>query len=441
MAKIAFIGAGSYGFTFKLVVDILSFESLKDSDLVFMDVDKGRLDNLQVIWKAYADKTNCKTQPLFTMNMEEALVGADFVINLVKIGFLEASIQDMDVAKKFGLYQTIGDTCGVAGVFRGLRTMIFHEKLLDTMERVSSREAVVLNYTNPQPSLVSHAAAISNIPFYGLCHSVQGTTQQIARFLGIPYEELRYEAAGINHMSWITTLERDDEDLYPAFIQRVKETGIYKTTGDDDLVLAQLGPSRLDMLQRVGYMVTESSTHFPEYVPFYLRTEELREQYRIPVDQYRENIRRKTEQYEGFVDMARRGELPELSRSVEYGPSMINSMVTGELCRVYANVMNTGLITNLPEDAAVEVACLVDENGVHPCHYGALPPQLAALCQSNVSVHQLAVEAVLQQDRRYIYWALMMDPVTHSMLTLDQIETVVDELVDAQPAYLHSHFG
>ena len=442
--RIAFIGAGSYGFTFKLVADILSYPALKDCGFSFMDVDRTRLDNLKVILDRYFQMAGYKKQAVYTMNMEEALTGADFVINLVKIGFLEASVQDMDAAKKYGLYQTIGDTCGLAGVFRGLRTMAFDIKLCAAIEKFSSPKAVVINYTNPQSMLVMAASKTSRIPFIGLCHSVQGTTQMIAQYMNIPYSELRYEAAGINHMNWVTKLEHHGKDIYPEFRRLAKERGIFYggyLKGNENDVLAGLGATRLDMLNRIGFMVTESSTHFPEYVPYYLRTPELRDQYKLVIDMFKTNIERKEKKYMDFVNQARKGELAIPERSNEYGSMIINSMVTNSLCMIYANVMNTGLVTNLPEFSSVEVACLVDGNGVQPCHYGALPTQLAMLCQMDISVHQLAVEAILKKDRQYVYWALMADPLTHSILNLDQIKEVADDLIGKQKEYLADYLG
>ena len=434
--KIAFIGAGSYGFTYKLVADILSFDALKESKFVFMDVDKERLDNLKILLDAHFKKINYNYKPIYTLKLEKALEGANFVINLVKIGFLAASEMDMDIAKKYGLYQTIGDTCGLGGVFRGLRTMIFNNKMFNIMEKVSAPDAIVLNYTNPQSILVIAAAATTKIPFIGLCHSVQGTTHQLAKILNVPYDELDYEAAGINHMSWITRLETKGKDLYPKLREMIKEKGVFFDSNNEDNIFAGLGPTRLDMFNRVGYMVTESSIHFPEYVPFYLKDKEIREKYRIPIDRYKINISRKEKQYAEKVEAAKNGTLDDHTPSVEYGSKIINSMITNIPCKIYANVMNKGLITNLPQDCAVEVACMVDRNGVQPCHYGKLPPQLAAMCNMNINVHKLTVEAILKKDRRYVYWALMMDPLTHSVLNLDQIETVVDELIDRQQEYL-----
>lgn len=442
MPKIAFIGAGSYGFTYKLLVDILSYPELADSELSFVDIDKGRLAGIKTIITEYLKNEGHPQKPLFTTNRKRALEGADFVINLVKIGFLEASIMDMDVPKKYGLKQTIGDTCGIGGVFRGLRTMPFCIQLCKEIEEVANKNCVVLNYTNPQSMLVMACAAVSKVPFIGLCHSVQGTTRTMANFLKVPYEEVKYEAAGINHMNWVTKFERNGRDLYPRLRKKVAERGIYGVNPkDDDDVQPFLGPARLDMLGRLGYVVTESSTHFPEYGPFYLRNDELIEKYRIPIDQYRQNISRKEKTYGELLKKAKKGKLPPVKRSVEYGSSIILSMVTGEPCRIYGNVMNNGLVTNLPAFASVEVACLVDGNGVHPCHYGALPTVVANMCQMDINVHQLAVEAILNKSRRSVYHALMMDPSTHSVLTIDEIEAVVDELVEKQKPYLGKHLG
>ena len=442
MPKIAFIGAGSYGFTYKLLVDILSYEALRESELAFMDVDKKRMERVQVIVGEFLKRESMPQKPLFTMNRRKALAGADFVINLVKIGFLEACKLDMDVPKKFGLKQTIGDTAGIGGVFRGLRTMPFCIQLCKEIEEVCPKNAVVLNYTNPQAMLVMACAATSRVPFIGLCHSVQGTTRAIANYLGVPYEEMAFAAAGVNHMNWITKLEHRGRDLYPRLRRLAKERGIYgQPGGKGDAVQPFLGPSRLDMLLRVGYCVSESSTHFPEYVPFYLRNDKLIEKYRIPVDQYRNNMSRKEKSHDELYKMARKGQLPPMKRSVEFGSQIINSMVTDAPCRIYANVPNKGLVTNLPEFSAVEVASLVDRNGVHPCRYGELPTPLAAMCAMEIHAHQLAVEAILKKSRHAVYHALMMDPLTHSVLTIDQIEQVVDTLVDRQKPYLGAYLG
>ncbi|MCC2684319.1 MAG: alpha-galactosidase [Paenibacillaceae bacterium] len=434
--KIVFVGAGSYGFTFKLVVDILSYEALTESEFVFMDIDHDRLANLKTIVEAYFAKVGYKKTAVFTDQLEESLKGANFVINLVKIGRLEMSQMDMDVPKKYGLQQTIGDTCGLGGVFRGLRTMEYLIQLCKLIEKVSAKNAIVLNYTNPQAMSVMAASKVSNVPVIGLCHSVQGTSHMVANYIGVPYSEMDFEGAGINHMVWLTKLERKGEDLYPRFRQLAKERGIHNESGKDDDINARLGTTRLDMLNRVGYMVTESSDHFAEYVPYYLRTPETTAQYRLKIDKYKSNIARKEVGYQKLVERVKRGEgLPDAKRSQEYGSMIINSMVTDEACKIYANVMNTKIVTNLPEFSCVEVASLVDRNGVHACHFGELPTHLAALCTQSIHVHQLAVEAIVNRKRESVYWALMLDPLTHSVLTLDQIKEVADTLLDAQQQF------
>ena len=440
MIKVAFIGAGSYGFTVKLVADILSFEAMENCELAFMDIDKKRVDRVKTIINTFLEKNGYAQKPLFTTSRKKALEGANFVVNLVKVGFLDASIQDMDVPKKFGLVQTIGDTSGIGGVFRGLRTMPFCIQLCKEIEEVSAPGAMVLNYTNPQAKLVMAVAATSKVPFVGLCHSVQGTTRLVANYLGVPYDKLAFEGAGVNHMCWITKLEHNNKDLYPRLRRLVKKRGIYNQNGKGESH-PFLGPTRLDMLNRVGYVVTESSNHFSEYVPFYLRTEGLIEKYDIQIDQYRKNIARKEKAYDGLYREEKRERLPEFKRSFEYGSQIIHAMVTDQPTRIYGNVMNDGLVTNLPAFSCVEVACMVDRNGVQPCHFGELPTSVAALCQMEIHLHQLAVEAILNKDRRAVYHALMMDPLTHSKLTIDEIEEVVDTLVEKQKAYLGRYLG
>ena len=442
MPKVAFIGAGSYGFTRRLVGDLLTYDAMRDADLAFMDVDAERLGRAETIVRALLENEGMAPErPLFTHDRDQAIEGADFVVNLVKIGMLPPSFADIDVPKKYGLKQTIGDTSCVAGVFRGLRTMPWAVQLCRDIEKLCPANAVVLNYTNPQAPLVMACAQTSRVPFIGLCHSVQGTTRAIAKYLDVPYDEMAFEAAGINHMSWVTKLEHEGQDLYPKLRQLVGDRGIYnQTDGEDDSVQPFLGPTRLDMLNRIGYAVTESSTHFAEYVPYYARTDELIETYRVSIDQYKRNMENKSKAAEEFYRKAQNNELPAVERSVEYGCRIINAMLTNEPDCVYANVMNDGLVTNLPRFAAVEVASLVDRNGVHPCRFGDLPTVCAGLCQMEMAVHQLAVEAVLERDRSKVYHALMLDPLTHSVMDLDDMKNLANELIDGQQEWLGEVF-
>ncbi len=438
--KIVFIGAGSYGFTFKLVADLLYIDNMKENTFVFMDIDRERLDNLKTLLDYYFKKVGYEKPVEYTTNRKEALTGASFIINLVKIGMMEACYHDMDIAKPYGLFQTIGDTSCLGGIFRGVRTMIFDIQMCKEIKEVSTKDAIVLNYSNPQATSVMAASATSKVPFIGLCHSVQGTTHQLANLLGERYEDINYEAAGINHMAWILKLEKDGVDLYPRVKQIVKERGIFFEYEDGEMIMAKLGPARLDMLNRMGYMVTESSTHFPEYVPFYLRTEELRQKYKIPVDQYKKNIANKEIGHNKLMEQVAKGELAIKERSVEYGSQIIEAMLTNKPCKIYANVMNKGLITNLPAFSAVEVPCLVDRNGVTPCYVGDLPAQLAMLCNMEINSHQMVANAILKKDKEFLVYALMADPATHSVMDLDQMKSVAYELVELEKEYLDGWF-
>ncbi|MCK9479616.1 MAG: alpha-galactosidase [Firmicutes bacterium] len=436
--KISFIGAGSFGFTYKLVADILSFDNLKAAEFCFMDIDRERLDNLKILLDSYFRLIGCENKAVYTTNRTEALSDAGFVFNLVKIGMMEASRQDMNVPKKFGLYQTIGDTCCVGGIFRGLRTMVFNKEMLLEMEKVSNKNAVVLNYTNPQAMTVMAAQAVSKIPFIGLCHSVQGTTRAMACTVEIPYEELNFECAGINHMAFITKFEKDSEDLYPLFKSITENSSM--PSGGKYSVSPELGMVRIEMMRELGYMVTESSTHFPEYVPYFLKNKHTAEKYHIEIDRYEKNIEEKEERYFKLIKEAREDGLTVANKSDEYGANIINAMTTGVPIKIYANVMNDGLIDTLPEDSCVEVVSMVDKNGVQPCRYGSLPTQLSALCRSNINVHQLAVEAFLRGDRKYIKYAFMADPLTASTLTLSEMDKVIDELLMLQQQYFSGLF-
>jgi len=434
MKRITFIGAGSYGFTYKLAVDILHQEPLLGCELVFMDIDGDRLANLKTLLECHCQRIGYNGKAQYTTDMAEALKGADIIINLVKIGMESATAKDMDIPKKYGLFQTVGDTCGVAGISRGLRTMIFNRRMLKTAEAVASPHTVVISYTNPQSMLVTDASAASGIPFIGLCHSVQGMEGKIRRMYG----DVAVEIAGINHMAWVTKIAKDGRDIYPQFREDVYRQ--HEEGARPDEVAFNFGSTRVDMMRRVGYMVTESSEHFAEYVPYYLRTEALIKRYDIPIDKYQWYNQHKEGEYRELLRLAAENRLPESAQSVEYCAGILSAMVTNVPYKIYANVMNTGLITNLPSFACVETACFVDRQGVHPCVFGDLPQQLVPMCSMEINVHKLASDAVAYNDRDYVYWAMMADPIAHSVLDLDQMRNLTDELLEAQKEYLDGYF-
>jgi len=350
----------------------------------------------------------------------KAVEGADFVINMVQVGMHEATLLDFEIPKKYGLKQTIADSMGIGGIFRGLRTIPLMLSLASEMRELCPG-ATLLNYTNPMGILTwAVYEAYPDVPIVGLCHNVPYTVRELSSYMGIPHERLVYEGAGINHIVWLTRLEVDGEDAYPRLFAAMQVPDVYAK----DKV-------RFELMQRFGYFVTESSEHNAEYVPYFLRNDRLIELYDVPVDEY---IRRSEENLVQYTETRRKllaGESFPLERSVEYGSLIIHSMVTGEARVVYGNVKNTSLITNLPDGCCVEVPVAVDGAGPKPCHVGALPPQCAATCAPHTAVQGLTVSAALEGRRDHVYHAAMLDRHASSVLSLDEIAVVVDELIEA----------
>ena len=463
-AKIAFIGAGSTVFAKNLMGDILSYPELQDSTLSLFDIHAERLSTSAIVANQINKTLNANATIETTTDRRKAGDGADYVITMFQIGgYKPSTVVDFEIPKKYGLRQTIADTLGIGGIMRGLRTIPVLLDLCHDMEDLCP-DATLLQYVNP---MVMNCWAISRatkIKTVGLCHSVQGTASQLARDINVPIDEINYVCAGINHMAFYLKFEHKGkngtEDLYPR-IRQVLETG---NAPDWNLV-------RYEMFKRLGYFVTESSEHFSEYVPWFIKRDrpDLIEEFNIPLDEY---IRRCEVQITGWEFMKQKLEQPEVNisnefaaamknagvpeaelpravqhfenmneikRSHEYGSGIIHSMETGDPRVIYGNVPNEGLIDNLPAGCTVEVPCLVDKNGVQPVAVGTLPPQLAALMQTNLNVQSLTVEAALTGKREHIYHAAMLDPHTAAELSLDQIWNLVDDLIAAHgemlPAY------
>lgn len=428
MTKIAFIGAGSTIFAKTLMGDILSYPELAGCTLALHDIDADRLHTSEIVAHKVAGASG--TQPVIeaTTNRRRALDGADYVICMIQVGgYKPATVFDFEVPKKYGLRQTIADTLGIGGIMRGLRTIPVFLDICRDMEEVCP-DALLLNYVNPMAMVCWAVYRATPIRIVGLCHSVQSTAAKLAKDIGIPLEEIDYRCAGINHMAFFLRFERNGEDLYPR-IRKVLEEG---RAPDWNRV-------RYDMLQRLGYFVTESSEHFSEYVPWFIKRDrpDLIEKYNIPLDEY---LRRCREQIADWEEMRRELEDEDrtltVQRSNEYGARIIHSMENGTPRVVYGNVANKGLIENLPQGCCVEVPCLVDANGIQPTHIGELPPQLAALMQTNVNVQALTVEAALTGRREHIYHAAMLDPHTGAELDLEQIWQLVDDLIEAHGEWL-----
>ena len=423
MAKIAFIGAGSTVFAKNLLGDILSFPELADSTISLMDIDPERLRTSQIVAHRIAHALGVRPTIEATTDRRRALDGADYCINMIQVGgYQPATVTDFEVATRHGLRQTIGDTAGIGGIMRALRTIPVLLEMGRDMEELCP-DVLFLNYVNPMAMNTWAFSLATRIRTVGLCHSVQGTAEELAQDLGVPAAELNYVAAGINHMAFYLRLEHKGVDMYPA-LRRLAEEG---RVPDWNRV-------RYEMLQRIGYFVTESSEHFAEYVPYFIRRDrpELIERFNIPLDEYPRRCELQMLLWEHMRQQLEATDEPiEVERSNEYAALIIHSMETGEPRVVYGNVLNHGLIDNLPEGCCVEVPCLVDRNGIQPVRIGALPPVVAGLIRPHVSVQELTVLAALTRRREYVYQAAMLDPHTAAELTLDEIWALVDDLIAA----------
>ncbi len=427
--RIAFVGAGSTVFARNLLGDILSKPELQGADIRLFDINQERLSVTEQVAQRVAATLSASPRITATLDRKRALDGADFVINMIQVGgYKPATVTDFEVPKRYGLRQTIADTLGIGGIMRALRTVPVLLNMSRDMERLCPG-TLHLNYVNPMAMNVWGLARQTPIRTVGLCHSVQHTASELAHDLGLPVSEIDFLCAGINHMAFYLKFEHQGQDLYPR-LKALAESGQVPATNR----------VRYEMLRRLGYFVTESSEHFAEYVPYFIKAgrDDLIGHFGVPLDEY---PRRCEEQIGGWE--ALRTELQDphatlsVRESVEYGSLIIDSVVTGQPRVVYGNVMNTGgLISNLPHDCCVEVPCLVDRQGVQPTRIGRVPPQLAALMQTNVNVQALTVEALVTGNREHIYHAAMLDPHTASQLDLDQIWALVDDLLAEHGAFV-----
>jgi len=425
MVRITFIGAGSVIFARRLITDILYHPELRDSTISLMDIDAERLELIDNLARLTVSRYAPKAKVESTLNRREALKDSDYVIIMIQVGGLEAFELDINIPLKYGVNQEVGDTIGPGGVFRGLRTIPVLLGICKDMEDLCP-DALLINYANPMAINCWAMNEASNIRNVGLCHSVQGTAMQLAEYINVPFEQVSYWVAGINHQAFFLDYKYRGEDAYPLIWEASKKKEIY----DQDKV-------RFEMMRYLGYFITESSYHLSEYVPFFRTTEDRRKRYCEPRWFYLEICKEAWKPHYEQIKRQIRGEEPiEISRSHEYGVDIIYSMETGNLCRINGNVENTGHVTNLPRGCCVEVPCLVDENGIHPCHLGDLPSQCAALNRTNISVQELAVKAALERERTTALQAVMFDPLTSAMLTPEEIERMVDEMLRAEARFL-----
>ena len=442
MAKITFMGAGSTVFAKNILGDCMCREALKDSHIALYDINKERLVEsekvLATLNKNINDDRATITTYLGDSNRKKALAGADFVVNAIQVGGYEPStVIDFEIPKKYGLRQTIADTLGIGGIFRALRTIPVMLDFARDMEEVCPN-AWFLNYTNPMAMLTGAMLRGTPIKTVGLCHSVQVCVRSLLQALNLydqtkdgPFDELGYRSkiAGINHMAWLLELTKDGEDVYPL-MRRLGLQTVKKYRGGKE---KHGNLIRLEMMNRFGYYVTESSEHNAEYAPFWIKAAypELIDEYFIPLDEYPRRcvnqIKNWKKQYDDICGN------PKLDHqlSTEYGSGIMNAIVTNIPYQIGGNIMNNGLITNLPANAVVEVPCLVDTNGVQGTYVGALPPQCAAMNMTNINVQLLTIEAALTLKREHIYHAAMLDPHTSAELSIDDIVALCDDLIEA----------
>jgi len=428
--KITLVGAGSTVFAKNLIGDILSYPELAGSTIALFDIDPERLRTSEIVANKLKESAGAPATIEVYTDRRAALADADYVITMIQVaGYKPGTVTDFEIPKKYGLRQTIADTLGIGGIFRGLRTIPVLVDIAKEMEEVCP-DALYLNYVNPMAMNCWAITRSSTIATVGLCHSVQGTAGELAEDLGIPVGEINYLAAGINHYAFYLKFERDGVDLYPALRQVIADGRV----PDHNRV-------RYEMLKRTGYFVTESSEHFSEYGPWFIKRDrpDLIEQFNIPLDEY---IRRCEVQLEKWGKMRAEyeGDAPIAhKRSKEYASQIILGHETGAPQVIYGNVPNHGLIDNLPAGCCVEVPILVDKNGLQPTAIGTLPVHLAAMMQTNVNVQALTVEAALTGKREHIYHAAMLDPHTAAELDLDQIWHLVDDLIDAHGDWLPAY--
>jgi alpha-galactosidase len=420
MTKITLIGAGSVEFTRVLLADLVAFPELEGTTIALHDIDPDRLETAGRIAEDFNRQTGSRL--LFESHLERrpALEGTDFVVNEIQVGGLEATLRDFEIPARHGLRQTIGDTLGVGGVFRALRTIPVVLEIADDIAAVSP-DATLLNYTNPMAMLMwALQEHNSSLKMVGLCHSVQNTHDQLAEIVGVPAGEIDYLTAGVNHQAFVLRFDHDGESLYPTLDEAIER--------DPDGLGRRV---RIELYRRFGHFPTESSEHSAEYLPWFMGHDDQLERFRIPVDEYIRRSLENVEEYRTTQAQLAAGEPLALTPEDELAPRYIHAMVTGQERIEYGNVRNDGLIDNLPEGACVEVPCRVDGDGIHPIAVGALPAQCAALNRTFLNVVELTVRAALEQRRDHVYHAVLLDPNAGATLTTEQTHAMVDELIDA----------
>lgn len=424
MKKITFIGAGSTIFTKNVLGDCMLTPAIQDFEFALFDIDTERLSESEILLNALKTTLNAKVTIKTYTDRKEALHGAKYVINAIQVGgYKPSTVIDFDIPKKYGLRQTIADTIGIGGIFRSLRTIPVMLEIAKDIEEVCP-DAWLLNYTNPMATLTGAISRHTNVKMVGLCHSVQVCTSDLLKDLDIPYEKIEERIAGINHMAWLLEIKSNGKDLYPEIKKRAKEK---QKSKHHDMV-------RYELMDKFGYYVTESSEHNAEYHPFFIKDKypELIDRFNIPLDEYPRRCENQIADWLRTKEELMTDQNLTHERSKEYGSRIIEAMETNEPFVFGGNVLNTGgLISNLPEKAVVEVPCIANRNGITPAYMGELPEQLASLNRSNINTQLLTIEAAMTNSTEKIYQAAMLDPHTAAELSMDDIISMCDDLIEA----------
>ena len=430
--KITFMGAGSTIFARNVLGDCMCVESLRDAEMALYDIDGQRLQESEAMLQAINTNINAGRAKikcyLGVENRKEALRGAQFVVNAIQVGGYEpCTVTDFEIPKKYGLRQTIADTLGIGGIFRALRTIPVLEEFARDMGEVCP-DAWFLNYTNPMAMLTGFMQRYTGIKTVGLCHSVQCCCDNIMGSVGMTYDDkVQWKIAGINHMAWLLEISRDGVDLYPE----IKKRDLAQDLPGWDAV-------RHEIMRTFGYYVTESSEHNAEYMPYWIKSKypELIERYHIPLDEYPRRCVNQIEEWKKTKASLTENPHLEHTRTHEYGSYIMEAMVENKPYKIGGNVINTGLITNLPAKACVEVPCLVDASGIAPVVIGDLPEQCAALNRTNINPQLMTIEAAVTKKKEAVYQAAMLDPHTAAELSLDDIRSMCDDLFEAHKDWL-----
>jgi len=429
MSKITFLGAGSTVFAKNVLGDCMLVPALEGFEFALFDIDEQRLRDSENMLQNLKESLNKNIEIKAYLNRKDALRGAKYVINAIQVGgYRPSTVIDFEIPKKYGLRQTIADTVGIGGIFRNLRTIPVMLDFAKDMEEVCP-DALFLNYTNPMAVLTGVMNRFTSIKTVGLCHSVQVCTKDLFKSLGIDPEGIQEKIAGINHMAWLLEVKRNGEDLYPEIKRRAREK---QKTKHHDMV-------RFELMDKFGYYVTESSEHNAEYHPYFIKSRypELIERFNIPLDEYPRRCEEQIQRWETMREDLVNNKALDHVRSKEYGSRIIEAIETNIPFKFGGNVLNTGrLISNLPEKACVEVPCIADRSGITPTYVGDLPEQLAALNRTNINTQLLTIEAAITRKREYIYQAAMLDPHTAAELSLDDIVSLCDDLIEAHGEWL-----